>query len=115
MRLLDTSDLTFSEFPDSRSVEYAILSHRWYDSELTHQEMLLGRFSATKQQSYEKVRSFCAVAKNHGFAWAWVDTVCIDKTSSADLQESINSMFRPQTHQVLACTPILLSIAHCIY
>lgn len=26
--------------------------------------------------------------------WLWIDTCCIDKNSSAELQESISSMFR---------------------
>jgi hypothetical protein len=29
-----------------------------------------------------------------GLKYTWIDTCCIDKTSSADLSESINSMFR---------------------
>ena len=32
--------------------------------------------------------------KENGFEWGWIDTCCIDKTSSAELSEAINSMFR---------------------
>ena len=40
-----------------------------------------------------KIRNFLLIAEEHGFDWAWSDTCCIDKTSSADLTEGINSMF----------------------
>ena len=40
-----------------------------------------------------KVLSFQLKAEEHGFDWAWSDTCCIDKTSSAELTEAINSMF----------------------
>ena len=33
------------------------------------------------------------MAEEHGLEWAWADTCCIDKTSSAELTEAINSMF----------------------
>ena len=41
-----------------------------------------------------KVRSFLIFAEKHGYRWAWSDTCCIDKTSSAELTEAINSMFQ---------------------
>ena len=41
-----------------------------------------------------KIRDFCITAQKYGYRWAWVDTCCIDKTSSAELSEGINSMFR---------------------
>ncbi|TBU54288.1 hypothetical protein BD310DRAFT_82695 [Dichomitus squalens] len=41
-----------------------------------------------------KIRNFCILAEKHGHKWAWVDTCCIDKTSSAELTEAINSMYR---------------------
>ncbi|RTE82513.1 hypothetical protein BHE90_002953 [Fusarium euwallaceae] len=37
---------------------------------------------------------FCSVARMNGFEYVWVDTCCIDKTSSAELSEAINSMYR---------------------
>ena len=33
-------------------------------------------------------------AKADGHKWIWIDTCCIDKTSSADLSEAINSMYK---------------------
>ena len=40
-----------------------------------------------------KLQQFCIVAEQHGYRWAWADTCCIDKTSSAELEEAINSMW----------------------
>ena len=45
-----------------------------------------------------KIRSFLLKAEEHGFDWAWADTCCIDKTSSAELTEAINSMFQYYSH-----------------
>ncbi|KAH7364549.1 hypothetical protein BKA65DRAFT_371585, partial [Rhexocercosporidium sp. MPI-PUGE-AT-0058] len=33
-------------------------------------------------------------ALSDGWEWVWIDSCCIDKTSSAELSEAINSMFR---------------------
>ena len=41
-----------------------------------------------------KIRNFLIQAEKDGFEWAWSDTCCIDKTSSTELSEAINSMFR---------------------
>lgn len=41
----------------------------------------------------EKIRGFCKVARKAGFRLVWNDACCIDKTSSAELSEAINSMY----------------------
>ncbi|PIL25408.1 hypothetical protein GSI_13298 [Ganoderma sinense ZZ0214-1] len=41
----------------------------------------------------DKVRNACKVAREDGFRYLWIDSCCIDKTSSSELSESINSMF----------------------
>lgn len=40
-----------------------------------------------------KIRCCCDYARAHGYPYIWIDTCCIDKTSSAELSEAINSMF----------------------
>ena len=92
MRLLNTKSHTFKEFFDSDIPKYAILSHRWGDDEITFQEFRKGK--NRDSQAYAKVRRFCALAKASDVAWVWVDTCCIDKKSSAELSEAINSMYR---------------------
>lgn len=47
-----------------------------------------------KRQGYAKIVNAAREAQNLGYKYIWVDTCCIDKSSSAELQEAINSMFR---------------------
>jgi len=47
---------------------------------------------------YMKIRAACGLTRAAGWNYVWVDTNCIDKSSSAELSEAINSMF-----QVRAC------------
>ncbi|KAI1737549.1 heterokaryon incompatibility protein-domain-containing protein [Xylaria scruposa] len=46
-----------------------------------------------KKRGWEKIRKLCQLANDEGYQFAWCDTCCIDKTSSAELTEAINSMF----------------------
>ncbi|KAI0332170.1 hypothetical protein GY45DRAFT_1274344 [Cubamyces sp. BRFM 1775] len=41
----------------------------------------------------EKIRGFCVYAREAGYDLAWADMCCIDKSSSAELSEAINSMY----------------------
>ncbi|TBU43100.1 hypothetical protein BD309DRAFT_1009961 [Dichomitus squalens] len=40
-----------------------------------------------------KVRNACAIARAAGYRYFWVDSCCIDKSSSSELSEAINSMY----------------------
>jgi hypothetical protein len=43
---------------------------------------------------YTKILGCCRQAALSGWEYAWIDSCCIDKTSSAELSEAINSMFK---------------------
>lgn len=99
MRLIDTRKLvddhtiSFQEFYTNNTPDYAILSHTWEDG----QEVLFqdcNSASAKSRTGYDKIVRTCKLAVKAGIAYAWVDTCCIDKSSSADLSEAINSMFK---------------------
>ncbi len=45
-----------------------------------------------------KIEKFCQLAAARRFDWAWIDTCCIDKRSSAELSEAINAMFKWYKH-----------------
>jgi hypothetical protein len=92
MRLLNSATVKLQEFPDDRIPKYAILSHRWQDDEVSFQDMQSD--SATEKAGYAKLKMCCRQAAKDQFNYIWVDTCCIDKTSSAELSESINSMYR---------------------
>ncbi|KAF9471936.1 hypothetical protein BDN70DRAFT_973398, partial [Pholiota conissans] len=75
---------------------YAILSHTWLRSapgEVTFNDWEEGNLDLT-HPGYRKLANFCRVAsEDHDVTLGWMDTVCIDKSSSAELDESIRSMF----------------------
>ena len=90
------------EFRDDETTEYAILSHRWIDpTEVDYEEMVdLAKMDRQEKNEirgrlgYKKIVDTCNQAKQDGYEWVWIDTCCIDKRSSAELSEAINSMYR---------------------
>jgi hypothetical protein len=71
---------------------YAILSHTWGSQEVTYEDMV--KDSVKSKAGYEKIKFCGEQAARDGLQYFWVDSCCIDKSSSAELQESITSMFR---------------------
>ncbi|RYO76747.1 hypothetical protein DL763_010134 [Monosporascus cannonballus] len=90
MRLLNTRNFEIREFRDDEIPQYAILSHTWGEEEVTFQDMQ----GTPTGKRYDKVKNFCFVSMIAGFEYVWIDTCCIDKTSSVELSEAINSMYR---------------------
>ncbi|KAH7396341.1 heterokaryon incompatibility protein-domain-containing protein [Pyrenochaeta sp. MPI-SDFR-AT-0127] len=97
MRLLRIdSDGEFSlvEYVRKDIPPYAILSHTWGED---HEEVSFRDFShgLSKSKAGHKKLVFCGKrAAYDNLRYFWVDTCCIDKSSSAELQEAINSMFQ---------------------
>ncbi|KAI9867970.1 MAG: hypothetical protein M1813_007792 [Trichoglossum hirsutum] len=92
MRLLNTAKRKLEEFASNEIPPYAILSHVWGKNEITFQD--IEGADAENKAGYEKLRETCSMTAYHGFDYVWIDTCCIDKTSSAELSEAINSMYR---------------------
>lgn len=92
MRLLNTTTLKLEEFANNDEVEYTILSHRWEQDEVSLQELASG--NAEGKLGYLKIKRCCQEVAKAGVRYVWIDTCCIDKTSSAELSEAINSMYR---------------------
>lgn len=92
MRLLNSETLEMSDFIGQNIPPYAILSHTWGSEEVTLQDFQ--RPEARNKAGFSKIVRCCEQAKRDGLGWAWVDTCCIDKSSSAELSEAINSMYR---------------------
>ena len=90
MRLLDTSNIKLVEFPNPPS-EYAILSHTWGDGEVTFQDLTTD--TNRELPGWLKILNCCELAAKDGWQYVWIDTCCIDKSSSSELSEAINSMF----------------------
>ncbi|KAF5363040.1 hypothetical protein D9758_012636 [Tetrapyrgos nigripes] len=115
MRLLNTKTLRLEEFFDEIP-PYAILSHTWEDEEVTFQDIqniaTLADTCNVQQLTYEDIRAFllsaqlpvkkgytkvvqaCVRARSYSFDWIWIDSCCINKESSAELSEAINSMYQ---------------------
>ena len=93
MRLINAYTLELEEFPDERGTKYAILSHRWEDGEVSFQDMQDLEKAKTKN-GFTKILKSCECAREDGLSYVWVDTCCINKESSAELSEAINSMYR---------------------
>lgn len=109
MRLIHSTTHLLKEFYN-RIPNYAILSHTWGQEEVSLQEFEKGqelekdqelekgqefeKHQAKHKAGYTKIKLCCEQAKRDGFEYVWIDTCCIDKTSSAELSEAINSMFQ---------------------
>jgi len=93
MRLLNAETLVLEDFPENAVPRYAILSHTWSEEEVTYQDITHRRSAATKKKGFKKLQLCCREALREQLSYAWIDTCCIDKSSSAELSEAINSMF----------------------
>ncbi|KAI0025776.1 heterokaryon incompatibility protein-domain-containing protein [Xylariomycetidae sp. FL0641] len=92
MRLIDVNSLRLKEVSGPDALPYAILSHTWDDTEVSFQEMQ-DLENARSKAGFTKILNCCQQAKKDGWNWVWIDSCCIDKRSSAELSEAINSMF----------------------
>lgn len=113
MWLINVDTFELKEFVGNYVPAYAILSHTWDDDEVSFQDMK-DLEVAMRKKGFRKIQFCCSQARVDGWDWAWVDTCCIDKSSrydwtqghkadglcvvnrfsSAELSEAINSMFR---------------------
>ncbi|KAJ5623206.1 hypothetical protein N7490_011811 [Penicillium lividum] len=107
MRLINTATIKLIEYMDHEIPVYAILSHTWGTDEVTFQDMQkleieerkthspsIQISQITSKKGYSKIKQSCQRALQNKIYHVWVDTCCIDKTSSAELSEAINSMMR---------------------
>jgi hypothetical protein len=96
MRLLrvgSDGEPRLADFVGDNIPPYTILSHTWGKDceEVTFQDMVEGK--GKSKLGYEKLRFCEKQSANDDLQFFWVDTCCIDKTSSAELSEAINSMY----------------------
>ncbi|CAK1364852.1 Vegetative incompatibility protein HET-E-1 [Cercospora beticola] len=103
IRLLNVNTLELEEFSGANAPEYVIASHRWVGDECTYKDVLKKR--NTHKAGYKKIEAFCAFVRQVNLAaynngpdlrcdWLWIDTACIDKSNSQEVQRAINSMFK---------------------
>jgi len=68
------------------------LLYTWNDSEIVYADLLRG-IDLNHDIRAEKILGCCEQARQDKLDYVWIDTCCINKSSSAELQEAINSMF----------------------
>ena len=86
MRLLRYNNkgaFSLTEFVENEIPKYAILSHRWGAEEATFEDLQKGL--GIKKAGYGKIQFCGEQARRDDLEYFWVDTCCIDKSSSADL------------------------------
>ncbi|UJO18564.1 hypothetical protein CLAFUW4_07619 [Fulvia fulva] len=93
MWLLNAQSRKLQDFVDFREVrgKYAILSHTWGKEEFTFD--MIHDPGSRNMLGYIKIDFACRQAQEDNLEHAWIDTCCIDKRSSAELGEAINSMY----------------------
>lgn len=111
-RFLNTLTGEFEWYDNPRDIRYAILSHTWRlrrdggEQSFDDIRRLQAAVKDVDDSGYSecgtifahpklsaKIKGICKIAREAGFRLIWIDSCCIDKTSSAELSEAINSMF----------------------
>jgi hypothetical protein len=90
-----SSTATFSSHDDQSSLMLAsmemLLRGNWNPGmsagSITEEDLL-------NRPGYSKITKAAREVRDLKLQWIWIDTCCIDKSSSAELQEAINSMYR---------------------
>ncbi|RYN15861.1 hypothetical protein AA0115_g12732, partial [Alternaria tenuissima] len=96
MRLLHYNALgrlVLTDFRGRSTPPYAILSHRWSDSEILIEDISNETYKE-KEEGYRKLQ-FCAEqAAQDELQYFWIDTCCIDRWNNNERSKAINSMFQ---------------------
>ena len=121
MRLINAHTLNLVEVNDETEKPYAILSHRWEAEEVSfkaYRKLIKAAQAkgldtlidceevvkeASKLKGFRKIRSCCQEAVDNEFHCVWIDTCCINKDSSAELSEAINSMWTWYSEAEVCC------------
>ncbi|KAI1455907.1 HET-domain-containing protein [Annulohypoxylon moriforme] len=92
MRLLNAHNLELVNFEGQNIPSYIILSHTWGKEEVTFKDLSKNHFR--HKDGFSKIEGCRLLALQYYRHWLWVDTCCIDQSSSAELSEAINSMYK---------------------
>jgi hypothetical protein len=107
---LVTGHLSLRTFYGTDIPAYAILSHRWTDDEVLFKD--IEDKTSSDRKGYFKLQGAISQARADGYAYLWDDTCCIDKSSSAELSEAINSMW-VWYREAAICYAYLCDVSSC--
>ncbi|KAI1384144.1 HET-domain-containing protein [Hypoxylon trugodes] len=112
MRLLNAHTLKLVEFAGRDVPEYAILSHTWGQEEVTFEDLSTGAggIDIRNKLGYAKIEGCRRQTLEGRYEWFWVDTCCINKSSSAELSEALNSMYT-WYHRAAVCYAYISDVA----
>lgn len=102
--------MKMEELVSSANHVYAVLSHTWGEEEVSFRQYLTPE--ARLMAGYRTIEHSCALALRSRLPYLWIDTCCIDKSSSAELSEAINSMYR-WYRDAAVCYVHLSDMKHC--
>ncbi|KAI1139256.1 HET-domain-containing protein [Hypoxylon sp. FL0543] len=101
MHLLDVRTKRLKKYVSEKKGEvaerYGILSHRWLSrkDEILFQDVEFADYALLKRKrGFFKLASCCKQARRDGLKYVWIDSCCINRMDSTEVQESINSMYR---------------------
>ncbi len=97
--LLNTARAELSYF-ESLAPPYAAFSHVWNNTGMmSFQEVEKLQIECTETGATPRdlvsstLQCACMLAESDGYEWIWMDCCCIDRSSSAELSETINRMY----------------------
>ena len=92
MRKIDPAQIRQSV---AKYFKWIMFSHTWEGKEPTLKDVNLVNsvWKLDDSPLNMKLRQFCTTASEDGYRWAWSDTCCIDKDTSAILSQSLTSMY----------------------
>ncbi|KAI1309801.1 heterokaryon incompatibility protein-domain-containing protein [Xylaria venustula] len=93
MWLINAKTYALENITNPQKDSYAILSHTWENGEVSFQQYQNMK-EAMKLKGFKKIDKTVQLARQKNLKYAWVDTCCINQSSSAELSEAINSMFK---------------------
>lgn len=95
MRLLHTQTLGLEPFFGSRTrPPYAVLSHTWEPGLPRYSEFATDAKNAASGPGSTLVRRACDAAQQLGYQYVWVECICVDASSVAEVSEAVNSAYR---------------------
>lgn len=113
MRLINVGTLELEELNDDDLPKYALLSHTWEREEVAFKDWPAHRNGSSHSEGFKKILGFRDVARStYQCQYGWVDTCCIDKSSSAELTEAINSMYTYYSNAAV-CIAYLSDVERC--
>jgi hypothetical protein len=71
--------------------KYVALSHTWRRDEVTFEDLVDNTVPISSHARFGKLQGALKVAAYHGYDYLWVDSICVDRSSSAEVSFAVNA------------------------